>query len=113
MEYRGGFELNGLMVVGPVKHKTNIKFRNMDDFASYVGAIYIEYDREDVTVTGYVYKLNTPQFKVVKQPAYAKRTNYMKKNVDYRGQNLFILTCGNCSMKSINSFTEKVMQKNY
>ena len=32
--YRGDFELNGLMDIGPVKHKMSIRFRSMDDFES-------------------------------------------------------------------------------
>ena len=47
----------------------------MDAFESYINAIDIDYDSEKVTITGYVYKLKTPQFKNVKQSAYAKGTN--------------------------------------
>ena len=38
----------------------------MHDFESYINSIEIDYGSEDVTFTGYVYKLNTPQFNVVK-----------------------------------------------
>ena len=31
-DYTGDFELNGKMIIGPVEHKTNIRFKNMDDF---------------------------------------------------------------------------------
>ena len=62
LEYKGGFELNGSMVIGPIEHKTNIRFKNLDDFESYINAIDIDYDTEDVIFTGYVYELNTPQF---------------------------------------------------
>ena len=54
------------MVVGPVEHKRNIRFINKDDFQNYVNAIDVDYDSKDVTFTGYVYKINTPQFNVVK-----------------------------------------------
>ena len=30
--YTGDFELNGIMIIGPIEHKTNIRFKNMDDF---------------------------------------------------------------------------------
>ena len=85
--YTGDFELNGLMIIGPVEHKTNISFKNMDDFESYVNAIDIDYDSEDVTFTGYVYKLNTPQFNVVRRSPYGRGTNYMQEIVEYHGQN--------------------------
>ena len=42
------------MFIWPVENKTNIRFRNMDDFESYKNAIDIDYDSEDVTFTGYV-----------------------------------------------------------
>ena len=65
-DYTGDFELIGKMIIGPIEHKTNIRFKNMDDFERYINAIDVDYDSEDVTFTGYVYKLYTPQFKVVK-----------------------------------------------
>ena len=101
LDYRGDFELNGLMVIGPVKHKTNIIVKNMDDFESYINAIDVDGDRGDVIVTAYVYKLNTPQLKVVKRSAYAKDTDYMQEIVEYRGQNCCIPTSGHCFVKCI------------
>ena len=76
LDYKGDFELNGLMVTGHVEHKTNFTFRNMDDFESYINAIDFDYDSGVLTFTGYVYKLNTPQFNVVNGSAYAEGTNY-------------------------------------
>ena len=45
------------MIIGPVEHKTNIRFKNMLDFESYITSKDIDYDSEDVTLTGYVFKL--------------------------------------------------------
>ena len=106
-DYAGDFELNGLMIIGPVEHKTNIRFKNMEDFESYINAIGIDYDSEDVTFTGYVYKLNTPQFKFIKRSAYGKGSNYMQKIVEYHRKNCYIPTSGLCFIKCINYFTEK------
>ena len=53
-ENTGDLELNGILIIGPVEHKTNNSFKNMDDFESYINAIDIDYDSEDVTFTGYV-----------------------------------------------------------
>ena len=85
--YRGDFELNGLLIIGPIEHKTNIRYKNKDDFESYINAIDIDYDTEDVTFTGYVYKLNTPHFNVVRRSAYGRGINYMQEVVEYHGQN--------------------------
>ena len=64
-DYTGDFELNGKMIIGPVEYKTNIRFKNIDDFERYINAIVIDYDSEDVIFIVYVYKLDTPRFKVV------------------------------------------------
>ena len=66
LDYTGGFELNGSMLIGAVEHKTNISFKIVFDFERYKNAIDNNYDSEDVTFTGYVYKSNTPQINVVK-----------------------------------------------
>ena len=111
--YTGDFELNGKMIIGPIEHKTNIRFKNMDDFENYINAIDVDYDSEDVTFTGYVYKLNTPHFKVVKRSAYGKGTNYMQEIVEYHGQNCYIPTSGMCFIKCINYFTKKDYTKEF
>ena len=106
-DYNNDFELNGKMIIGPVEHKTNIRFKNMDDFEKYINAIDIDYDSEDVAFTGYVYKLDTPHFKVVKRSAYGRGTNYMQEIIEYHGQNCCIPTSGMCFIKCINYFTKK------
>ena len=41
------------MLVGEVEQKTNIRFKNVDDFESYVNAIdNTRYESEDVIFTG-------------------------------------------------------------
>ena len=49
-DYTGDFELIGKMIIGPIEHKTNIRFKNMDDFERYINAIDVDYDSEDVTL---------------------------------------------------------------
>ena len=95
------------MIIGPIEHKTNIRFKNMDDFESYRNAIDVDYDSEDVIFTGYVYKINTPQFNVVRRSAYGRGTNYLQEIVEYHGQNCYIPTAGMCFIKCINYITEK------
>ena len=41
-DYTGDFELNGLLIIGGIEHKTNIRFKNMDDFESYIIAVDID-----------------------------------------------------------------------
>ena len=105
--YTGDFELSGLMIIGPIEHKTNIRFKNMDDFENYINAIDVDYNSEDVTFTGYVYKINTPRFKVVKRSAYGRGSNYLQEIVEYHGLNCYIPTSGMCFIKCVNYFTKK------
>ena len=107
LDFKGDCESNGLKDIGPVKQKTNIRFRNMDDFESYINAIDVDYDSADVTLTGYVYKLHAPQFKFVKRIAYVKGTNYLEKVIDYHGQNCSIPIFGMHFIKCIKYFTER------
>ena len=107
LDYKSDFELNGLMDIRRVEQKTNIRFKNMDDFESYINAIDVDFDSEDITFTEYVYKLNTPQFNVVTRSAYAKGTNYMQEIVEYHGQHVYIETSGMCFIKYFNYFTKK------
>ena len=58
----------------------------MDEFEEYVNKIDIDYDSEDVTFTGYLYKTNTPAFNVVRRSAYSRGTNHMQEIIDYHGQ---------------------------
>ena len=85
-DYTSGFELNGLMIIVHVQHKTNIRFKNVDHFESYINAVDNDYDSEDFTFSGFVYKLSTPQFNAVKRSAYAKGTNYMREIVQFHGR---------------------------
>ena len=105
--YTSDFELNGEMIIGPIVHKTNIRFKSMDDFENYINAIDVDYDSEDVTFTGYVYKLYTPHFKVVKRSTYGRGTDYMQEIFENHGQNCYIPTSGMCFIQCINYFTKK------
>ena len=78
------------MVIEAVEPKTNIRYRNINDFESYVSARDTDYDSEDATFTGYSCKLKTPHFKVGKRSACAKGAKYMNEIVEYHGQNCYI-----------------------
>ena len=85
----------------------------MDDFGSYINAIDVEYDREVVIFTGYVYKLFTLQVNVVKRSDYAIGTNFMQEIVEYHGQNVYIPTSGMCFIKCINHFSKNDYTKKF
>ena len=107
-DYTGDFELIGSMLVGEIEQKTNIRFKNVDDFESYINAIDNSgYDSEDVIFTQWLYKLNTPDFKKVNRSQYGKGTDFKQDIVEYIGNNCYIPTSGNCFNKRIKYFTKK------
>ena len=107
-DYTDDFELIGSMLVGEIEQKTNIRFKNVDDFESYINAIDNSgYDSDDVIFTGWLYKLNTPEFKKVNRSQYGRGTEFEQDIVEYIGNNCYIPTSGNCFIKCINYFTKK------
>ena len=107
-DYTGDFELIGSMLLGEIEQKTNIRFKNVDDFERYINAIDNRgYDSEDVIFTGWLYKLNTPEFKKVNRSQYGEGTDFKQDIVEYIGNNCYIPTSGNCFIKCINYFTQK------
>ena len=113
-DYKGDFELIESMLVGEVEQKTNIRFKKVDDFESYVNAIDNSgYDSEDVTFTGWFYKLNTPELKKVNRSQYGRGTDFKQDIVEYIGNNCYIPTSCNCSIKCIIFFTKKIIQKTF
>ena len=107
-DYTGDFELIGSMLIGEIEQKTNIRFKNVNDFENYINAIdNVGYDSEDVIFTGWLYKLNTPEFKKVNRSQYGRGTDFKQDIVEYIGNNCYIPTSGNCFINCINYFTKK------
>ena len=55
----------GKRSIGDVIRETHIRSRNINDFESYTNAIDQDYESEDATFSGYIYKITTPQFNLV------------------------------------------------
>ena len=107
-DYIGDFELIGSMLVGEIEQKTNIRFKNVDDFENYINAIDNSgYDSDDVIFTGWLFKLNTREFKKVNRSQYGRGTDFKQDIVEDIGNNCYIPTSGNCFIKCINYFTKK------
>ena len=107
-DYTGDFEIIGSMLVGEVEQKTNIRFKIVDDFESYINATDNSgYDSEDAIFTGWLYKLNTPEFKKVNRSQYGRGTDLKQDFVEYIGNNCYIPTSGNGFIKCIKYFTKK------
>ena len=52
----------GFMLIGEMEQKTNIRFKNTEYFESYIIAIDIDYDSEDVILTGWLYNSHTQTY---------------------------------------------------
>ena len=83
----------------------------MDDFKSYINAIDVDYESGDVTFTGFVYILNTPQFNVAKRNAYAKGTNCVQKLLKIMDKNVIFLRVFAALQNVKNILLKKIIQK--
>ena len=101
-DYTGDFELIGSMLVGEVEQKVNIRFKSTDDLEFYINSIDNSgYDSEVVIFAGWLYKLNTPDFKKVNRSQFGRGTDFKQDIVEYIGNNCYISTSGNCFIKCI------------
>ena len=78
--------------IGDHIHQTHIRFRNINDYESYINAIDQDYESEDAIFRGYNYKLNTLQLNLVNRSQYGIGFNFKHQIVEYQGNNCFIPT---------------------
>ena len=112
-DYNGEFEVVGNLKVGDQIRQTHIRFRNMDDFESYINSIDEGYDADDCIFNGYIYKIDTPQFNKVNRSQYGNGCSFDKIIVEYRGNNCFIPTKGYCFVKCIDFSTGRYYKQQY
>ena len=93
--------------------QTHIRFRNMDDFESYINAIDERYDADDAIFNGYIYKLNTPQIDKVNRSQYGNGCDFKHEITEYRGKNCDISTKGYCFVKVFKFSTGQVYKQQY
>ena len=112
-DYDGSFEMIGTLIVGDQIKQTDIRFRNMDAFESYINKIDNGYDADDSIFNGYIYKIDTPIFNKVNRSKYANGCSFDKIIVEYRGNNCFIPTKGYCFIKCVNFLTGQDYKDKY
>ena len=72
-DYTGDFGMIGSMLIGEIEQKTNIARKKVDDFENYINTIDdSDYDSEDVSFAGWLYKLNTPELDKVNRSKYGR-----------------------------------------
>ena len=98
-------ELVESMLIGEKEQKTRIRFKNFDNFVTYINFIGVDYDFEDVIFTGCLYKLNTPVLIRLNRAQYGRGTDFKQNFVKFFGNNYYISTSGHCLIKCINNRT--------
>ena len=112
-DYVGTFEMVGNLKVGDQIRQTHVRFRNMDDFEAYINSIDQDYDSDDSIFNGYIYKIDTPQFKNVNRSQYGNGCDFKHEIIEYRGINCFIPTKGYCFVKCVNFLTGQDYKQQY
>ena len=103
----------GSLKIGDQIRQTHIRFRNIDDYESYINAIDEGYDAEDAIFNGYIHKINTPQFNKVNRYQYGNGCDFKHEIIEYQGKNCFIPTKGDCFIKCINFLTGQDYKQQY
>ena len=113
LDYEGEFEMVGNLQVGDQIRQTKIRFRNMDDFEAYINSIDQDYDSDDSIFNGYIYKINTPQFKKINRSQFGNGCDFKHEIIEYKGNNCYIPTKGYCFVKCINYLTGQDYKEQY
>ena len=113
IEYVGDFKMVGNLKVGDQIRQTQIRFRNIDDFESYINSIDQDYDSDDSILNGCFYKKDTPHFNKVNRSQYGNGCDFKHEIIEYRGNNCFIPTKVYCFVKCINFFTGEDYKEQY
>ena len=102
-DYTCDFELIGSLLIGEIEQKTNIRFKNVDEFETHINAKGIGgYNSDDVIFTGWLH-----EFRKVNRSQFGKGTDFKQDIVEYHGRNVYIPSSGICFIKYINYFTKK------
>ena len=101
-DYTGNFEMIGSMLIAEKEQRTNIRFKNIDDFEACIRAIGVNYDSEEVIFKGWLNKLKTCHFIRVNRAQYGIGTDFKQDFVENISNNCYIPTSGNCFIKCNN-----------
>ena len=113
LDYTGELKMVGNLKVGDQLRQTHIRFRNISDYEAYINSTDEGYDAEDAIFNGYIYKINTPQFNLVKRSQYGNGCHFKHEINEYRGNNCYIPTKGYCFHKSINFLSSEDYKQQY
>ena len=80
--------------LGDQIRETHKRYKNMDDFKSYINAMDQDYESEGAIFNGYIYEINTPQFNLVNRSQYGNGFDFNHEIFEHPGNNCFTPTKG-------------------
>ena len=101
------------LTAGDQVRQTHIRFRNIDDYESYINANDQDYESEDAIFNGDIYKINTPHCNKVNRSQYGNGCHFKHEIIEYQGNNCFIPTKRYCFVKCINFLTGQEYKQQY
>ena len=84
----------------------------MDDFETCINFIDDDYDSEDIIFTGWLYKVNKPEFNKINRSQYGRGKDFEQEIFEYTGNYCYIPTSGICFIKCIIHIIGKNYTKN-
>ena len=103
----------GNLKVGNQNRQEHIRFRNIDDYESYINSIDEGYDAEDVIFNGYVCKINTLQFNKANRIQYGNGCDFKHQIIEIPVNNCFLSRKVYCFVKCIYFITGKDYKQQY
>ena len=100
-DYTGDFETVGKLSIEETFRTTHVKFKNFFDYEAHLNSIDERYASDVSIFKGYIYILNTSQFKRVKRSQFGNGCGFKHQIIENQGSNCFIPTKGYCFGKCI------------
>ena len=66
----------GRITLGEVTRTTAMRFKNIQDFETYINNINNEYEEDDSIFVGDIYKLNNPEFRQINRAEFGRGTDF-------------------------------------
>ena len=73
----------------------------------------VDYDSEDIVLTGWLYKINAPEFNRVNRSQIGRGTDFIHDIVEYIGNNFYKPTNGNSFLRGVKFLTGKVYTEEF
>ena len=113
LDYTAEFEMVGELSIADHIRQTHIRFRNINDYESYINAFEQDYVSEDAVFNGYSYKLNITQFNLVNRNQYGNGCDLKHEIIEYRANKCFIPTKRYFFIKCINYLSNSNNKEQY